>query len=549
MSAPVRVLHIDLSKKSSKLKVHSDLEDFLGGVGVSTALLYEYFEEFGYPERRNLDAPFVISTGPFCGLYPGGQMVNVSFVSPLLRNLGQSCSANALGEKLRGNGVDALFVSGRAEKPYYVVVRETEAHFERAGILWGMSTSETLAQLEEKHPLSVRAVIGPAGEQGVRFSSVLVSGNRSFQRGGLGAVWGKKNLKAIVVESRGKMREIDSQKYESAKEAITKKLSDPRPDSVRFNLRSQSEKNWVLEADHRGLPSLNFSQMDRSYDSLRRAIFSEISEKNSCQGCPVSCKDVVSHRGECLRVSYNSLVSLGPLLGIEEKDNVLALVLLARDAGLDPVSLGVALAFLTEKNSWEFGDLDTYQALIEGIVAREEPWAKELSLGVMKAMTPKSRDYAMVLSGLEMEPYFNGSLSTLSQIVAAEDSFDSNLAHLLDFKELEKSQVVETLVAEEKRGLVLASLAVCPLLRCVYDTSQIFSCLEGLGLNWKHEDLEALGTKIYNLKWKLKSELGFSWEDLHLPQRLFAVPTATGYMEESNLREMITVYKEQLVGI
>jgi aldehyde:ferredoxin oxidoreductase len=362
----------------------------------------------------------------------------------------------------------------------------------------------------------------------------------------LGAVWGKKNLKALVVEGKGEPGEAVSKKYEAAKDAVTKELSDPRPDSARFNLRSQSEKTWVLEADQNGLPSLNFSQTDRNFENLRRAIFSEVSEEHSCQGCPVGCKDVVSYNDGFLRVVYNNVVSLGPLLGLEEAKDVLALLYLARELGLDPVSLGVALAFLTEKNSWEFGDLETYKALIEGIVAREEPWAKELSLGVMKAVTPQSRDYAMVLSDLEMEPYFNGYLATLSQIVAAEDSFDYNLAHLLDFKELEGDEAVETLVAEEKKGLVLASLALCPLLRGVYNTSQIFSCLEGLGLNWKHEDLEALGTKIYNLKWKLKSKLGFSWEDQHLPQRLFAVPTATGYMEESKLCGLFEDYKKQI---
>ncbi len=549
MSTPIRVLHIDLSKQVSKLKVHSDLEGFLGGVGVSTALLYEYFEEAGYPDHRNLAAPFAVAAGPFCDRFPGGHLAFTSFVSPLMRNLGQGYVAGSFGKYLKRNNVDALFVFGRSEKPSYLVIQDAEAKFKNANDLWGSDSTAALTKLKNAHPGSAQAVIGPAGERGGRFASVLTNDGGEFQRGGLGAVWGKKKLKAIVV-GRGNSSDVSvDDACEDIRESMAVKLTDPRPESARFNLRAQNEKTWALEAEEGGLPSLNFSQVNESYESLRRSIFSDIKEKEGCRGCPVGCKDMVLYQGYRLQVSYECLVSLGPQLGIKDKENLYALLFSARKMGLDSVSLGVALAFLTEKNEWEFGDPEAYQALAKGITAREEGWAKELSLGILRAVTPESRDFAMALSGLEMEPYSNGYLSTLSQIVAAEDSFDYNLAHLLDFKELFGERAVEALIAEEKKGLVLASLAVCPLLRSVYDTSQIFSCLEALAWGWKHEDLEALGTKIYNLKWELKRKLGFSWEDVHLPQRLFAVPTATGYIEEDVLRGLIDIYKGKVESL
>lgn len=549
MSNPIRVLHIDLSKQNYKLKVRSDLESFLGGVGVSTALLYEYFEDSGYPDHRQLAAPFAIAAGPFCGQYPGGQVVSASFVSPLMRNLGQSCIRGDLGINLKRNNIDAIFISGRFKEPSYIVIQEGEARFQEAGDLWGVDSTVGLTQLRNLYPDSAQAVIGPAGEQGVRFASVVTSGGGSFQRGGLGAVWGKKNLKAIVFKCGDDANMLDTSGQRKIRDALEVKLSDPRPDSLGSNLRSQNERTWILEADKGGLPSLNFSQVKENYEKLRRSVFSASEGGRSCRGCPVGCGNNFLYGGSFLQLDYDCLIGMGPQLGVKKKDGVFALLHLAREKGLDPVSLGSALAFLTEKNGWEFGDSGTYQSLIEAITVREEPWAKELSLGVMRAATPNSRDFAMVLSGLEMAPYFNGYLSALAQIVDAEGSFDYNLAHLLDFNELSGESAVETLVAEEKKGLLLQSLAVCPLLRSVYNTSQIFSCLEGLNFGWVHEDLEALGTKIYNLKWKLKKNLEFSWENMHFPQRLFAVPTATGYMEESNLRDLVAIYRDYVGDI
>lgn len=545
MSNSVRVLYIDLSERTSKLKVHSELGEYFGGVGISTALLYRYFEDFGFPDRRK-QTPFVLATGPFCGLFPGCSQTVASFVSPQTGNLGQGVAGGDLGLRLKEQGVDALFVQGKADKPLLLVLSSGEVEFRETG-LWGKGTGEAFAELDAQYPHGAKAVIGPAGENRVRFSSVLVDRMFSYSRMGLGSVWGQKKLKGVIALSGGNIEVPKYPDYSAVKDKIYSALADPRPEGLRFGIRDQSRKTWVLQAQEGGLPSKNFSVVDKGFLGLQRTLFSSSEETDSCGLCPVGCKNVINLGGKMFLGNYEELISLGPMLGLDDPQDLRLLREEALELGVDPVSLGVSLAFFVEKEGWEFGHIDALESLLQGLVAREEDWAKKLSFGVLRAASGKENDYAMAVSGLELLPYFNGYFTVLSQIVSPETDIRCSGAHLLDLGDISVDEKgVQKFIAEEKRGLLCLSLASCPWLRGVYNLSQVFECSQSLHLGWSHEGLEALSSKIYNLKWKLKRGLGFDWENQQIPRRLFGVPTATGYLEEENLLNLVTIYQQQL---
>lgn len=541
----IRILHINLSKQTFKLKVHSELKEYFGGVGISTALLYRHFEEFGYPQKR-VATPFILATGPFCGLFPGCSQVVASFVSMQTRNLGQSSAGGSLGLRLKAQGIDGLFVEGKADKPLVLKIDSGEVIFEETN-LWGKGTRYSYSELHKACPQSSIAVIGPAGENGVRFASVAVDNLSNFSRLGLGAVWGKKKLKGLVVIGEPAVEVPEDPEYSRVAEKLSSVLADPRPESLRFDIREQNKKVWVLQADKGGLPSRNFSEVDKSYLSLQRTLFSKASERESCGLCPVGCKDVIEHRGKEFTADYAALASLGPMLGVADPQELLALRESAFDFGVDPVSLGVCLAFLVEKNQWEFGHRDALEALLEGLVARKESWSRKLSLGVTKEASGKESDYAMAISSLELLPYFNGYFTLLSQAVSPETNIQYSGAQLLDLGEIRPDEKgVQKFVSEEKKGVLCLSLASCPWLRGLYTLPQIFECSESLKLGWSHESLEVLSSGIYNLKWKLKIKLGFDWEGITYPRRIFGVPTATGYLEEDHFLELIRLYRQQI---
>ena len=541
---PIRVLYINLSDQTSEVKAHSDLAGYFGGLGVSTKLLLEHLDE----------DPFILATGPFCGLFPACSQTAASFISPLTGNLGESLAGGKLGLCLKGVGIDGVIVSGKAREPRIVVVGSDGVSFVSA-TSWGSGSFEVLNILEKEYPGASISVIGPAAENGVRFSSVLVDRFFHFRRMGLGALWGRKKLKGLVVLEGERPPLPATEPFSKVYDEVSVQLADPRPEGLKLGIQKKSEKIWLLEASSGGLPALNFTPLDgehltgSDYEDLGRKAFSSM-KGVGCGDCPVECWGVGNCEGIEISVDFESLASLGPLLGLNDVNEVLSLLYLACDLGMDPVSLGVSLAFLTEKEGWSFGDVGSYKSLVSAIAEKEEVWAKELSLGLRGAARRKGKDSAMVLSSLAALPYFNGYLTIVSQITMPARGLLASGAHLLDIsfagEDVSDEDKIRRLLVEDRRGLLLSFLAACPWVRKVYDLPQVFSCVESLGWGWSHEGLETLTAKIYNLRWEIKEKLGFSWEDIKIPERVFELESATGYLERERLERMIEMYRDNI---
>ena len=525
---PIRILYIDLSSQSFEVKVHEDLSSWLGGVGVGTALLSE-----------NLDKkPFVMARGPFCGVFPGCSQTFASFISPLSRNLGESHVGGDLGLNLSRAGLEGIVVLGKSKKPIVLEIKNEEVEFVSAEDFWARSPAQTAKELlavwdsEEASVLT----IGPAAEKGVRFSNVYVDGEHYLDMG-LGTVWGKAKLKGMVILGDREVLKSSSEEFKKLRRDLEEKLSDPSPEGLKFKIRERQNVIWELLEKSRAVIGENFRKQVSLSPSFAREFF-DAAGVRSCSACPL----------ECSPYSCGVLVSLGPLLGLEKKEEILSLLTLAHDLGIDPVSLGFSLAWLTEKEGWEFGDFESYKSLTLALSEREEDWAKKLSLGLLSAASGKERNSALVFSGTLGLPFFCGYLSILSR--ALSPGILGVEACLLDFSFLEKEvsdeEKVRALISEEERMLLLFSLSGCPLLSKVYDLPTTFSGLESLGMDWSHERLENFSRAVYNLRWEIKERLGFSWDEIEFPERVFEVRSATGRLEKEKLMKMVGMYKENV---
>ena len=381
--------------------------------------------------------------------------------------------------------------------------------------------------------------IGPAAEAGVRFADVFTNGGWRFSRLGLGRLWAKKKLKGMVIYGTGEISCPSSDRFVALREGLEKELSDPTPEGLRFKIQRRGEDFLALAERAGGLPALNYKKTG-VVNKLFGSYFFREQGCRSCADCPV----------ECCAVSYPEVVSLGPLLGLERPEDVSALLSEAYELGMDPVSLGAALAWLTESEGWEFGDPQSYQSLTQALKDREEDWAKALSLGLLRAARGKKRDFALVLSGLEAAPYFGGYLSLLAQVVAP--GWEGVLANaaLLDFahpvEALSVGEWVDKLIWEEKKALFLSCFAVCHLAQKSYELPTLFSCLESLELPWSHQELESLSNSVYNLGWEIKDRLGFSWDNIHIPERAFETTAGAGYLERERFAGMLELYRESV---
>ncbi|MHA2047045.1 MAG: aldehyde ferredoxin oxidoreductase N-terminal domain-containing protein, partial [Candidatus Thorarchaeota archaeon] len=234
-----KILRVNLTENRfiEELLPKEWIEPFIGGDGFGVRLLYEEVPALTEPlsEANKL----LIATGPITGtLWPmSGRTVLIS-KAPLTGIWGESHVGGFLGAELKYAGYDMLVIEGKAEKPVYIHIEDSDLQIRDASNLWGMTTDETTMVLKKEHhdPDLQVAAIGPAGENLIRFSSVMVNHARAAGRTGMGAVLGSKNVKAIGIRGHGSVEVHDHEGFvDFAKKAH---------DRVRENPQAKEMSKW-----------------------------------------------------------------------------------------------------------------------------------------------------------------------------------------------------------------------------------------------------------------------------------------------------------------
>ena len=225
-----RVLYIDLTRKRYWVEDREDLfTEYIGGVGVATKLLQEELPRNADP--LGPENVIVFAVGPFNAVYPIASKTVAMFKSPLTGNLGESHAGGRSAIAIRMAGYGAIVIRGASDVPIYLAIHGDKIQFKDARAIWGVRSTYTIGRvLREKEPGSgLRTImrIGRAGENLVRYATVVVDSYRHFGRLGLGAVMGSKKLKAIVISgkrtipipNKPKFREVYDKIYKAAVES------------------------------------------------------------------------------------------------------------------------------------------------------------------------------------------------------------------------------------------------------------------------------------------------------------------------------------------
>jgi aldehyde:ferredoxin oxidoreductase len=196
-----KVLHVDLrSGEFETKKLDLDVaRDYVGGLGLNARLMEQVYVTGTDP--LSPDNPIILGAGPLVGTgTPGAAKIVATTRFPLNGTISESVGSMRFALNLKGAGFDHLIMTGRAKKPVVLVLEDDKASFMDAKELWGMDIFQTTDALKKSHAGRRSSVIaiGPAGENRVAFSLALVDKASTVGRGGLGAVMGSKNLKAIV---------------------------------------------------------------------------------------------------------------------------------------------------------------------------------------------------------------------------------------------------------------------------------------------------------------------------------------------------------------
>jgi len=376
------LLSIDVgARETTAVDVDDVLASFIGGRGVGTALAYDRVpfdvDPLG-PENR-----LVFTTGPMqASSMSFTGRTNCTAVSPLTGGLLSSNAGGFVSRHVADTGYSAVEVVGESDELLALHVTDDGVEFEAVPQLTGATVPETVAYLESEHDLGPdhTAVVGPAGENEVRFASIMTSEERAFGRGGLGAVLGSKNVKAVTFAGDSRPEyDIDVEASEIHREAAT-------DDHVMKRQGTVAVMDLANEVD--GLPSYYFSE--RSFAGVEGingdAVEAKKHEKGTCSACAFACK--LPTRDEARGVEtegpeFEVAMAFGSNAGVDDIVDVMKSNRLCDELGLDAISAGnVIAAYLAAEE--EFGNRELVWDLVERI-ARREGVGDTLAEGIERA--------------------------------------------------------------------------------------------------------------------------------------------------------------------
>ncbi len=579
-SKSIRVLKIDLARKTFEVKERIDLIPYLGGVGIATKLLDE--EVLYDKDPLDPNQPIIFAIGPLSTIFPVVTKTVCMFRSPLTVELGESYAGGRLAMAMLYAGYDAIVIKGRADRPVYLSVSSKMVQIKRADPLWGTSIEEAgryLREMEAGRGFRSIVRIGQAGEKMVRYANLNVDTYRHFGRLGAGAIFGSKNLKALVVtgENSYPIPEEKVKEYRQVYQEIYTKITKTEIMEKYHDLGTPV--NILTLNELKALPTRNLQS--GSYDQAEEMSGESFAEerlvrKMACIGCPIGCIHIgqyrrmfgdKSHEYETLSLTYDYelIFALGSFLGTQNKDDFFALLDKVEAYGIDVMSTGVLLGWLTEAfkqgvvseaelgTKLEFGYTEGYLKVMDGLVKGNNELYRTLALGTEAAAAKYGgMEYAMTFGKHEMTGYHTGYGAALGQAVGARHSHLDNAGYSVDQKYTldDKDAFVGAIFNEEVARCVSNSLTICLFARNVYDFPTTVKALHSIGVEMSEEDLHQTAQRIYRLKLEIKRKMGFDFHQLRFPKRFFETPSLPGQMKEEIMQDLLNRYiarVEQLV--
>jgi aldehyde:ferredoxin oxidoreductase len=420
-----KILHINLKTRQAWPEQPDDrFWRIYGGGG----LLATYYLLRDCPPRIDAFDPanlLIISSSVVAGHpYAGLARFTAAAKSPLTGGIGETRCEGPFGFALKGSGADSLIFHDVADRPTVVVVENGQVTFHEADDLWGKSVSRTVEGLEARFGPDIHtAVIGPAGENLVRFASIVSEGSYQAARMGIGAVMGSKQLKAIVIQGDHHPPVADATVCQNLTERYRTQMGDN--DLTRWQLDPPGFSAWVhLHGLDAALCTRNYRDavFEAAGNYEARRFMPHFRHEGNCPGCPNDCikffaaDDDQTYDPRSGAIHQEITGTLGPNLGIADLNTIFQANILCNDLGLDPTSLGFTLSMamecveeglLTEETvglPLRFGHTEAVVTMIKKI-ARREGFGAILAEGVRRAAAQigdQAGRYALHVKGLEM---------------------------------------------------------------------------------------------------------------------------------------------------
>jgi aldehyde:ferredoxin oxidoreductase len=570
-----RIGFVDLTTgKVREQKLDKKLaRDFIGGHGLGARILMEQQKAGVDPLGPENMLGFI--TGPLTGTpTPTGARYMAVCKSPITGTWGDANTGGYFGSELKAAGWDAVFVSGSASSPKYLLVTEEGMSLKDGSHLWGKDTMETEDALQsEVDPKARVACIGPASERLSLISGIVNDRGRIAARSGVGAVMGSKNLKAVVARGNRKVSVSDKEGLDQLRKAFIKQLRESEGfvkilmDYGTCGLTGMLVaggatpfKNWLL-AGAQAFPSA-----EKITDGDNVIQYQE--RKYGCANCPIVCGGIFKVKNgpytieELHKPEYETIAAFGTMCLCDDILTIMKLNDMCNRSGLDTISAGTVLAFAmecrengaisrsdTDGIDLTWGNGEAMVAMLEKVILREG-FGDILADGVKIAarkIGKGTESYAIHVGG--QEPGLHNALFLPGRgtgyvcdptpgrhTAGAMARLDAGQAAIAPYPELQfssferyeyrgKGPASATIASYWQVG---ASSGVCLFPVIFFGFYPLIDFLNAV-TGWDMDVSEVLktGARIQTLRQAFNMREGFTATDIKLPARMLGIPPKT----------------------
>jgi aldehyde:ferredoxin oxidoreductase len=568
-----RVLVVDLTSGRGTVETLEGRSVHVGGSGLAAAL----FERHGQLDTAWNDPcqPIIFAIGPLTGYFPLMSKTVCAFKSPYHDQYAESHAGGRSALALRFADLDALVVTGRADRPVCLSIGSRHLEIKDVHYLWGKDVGTTGKLLRRMfkgsgHRSILR--IGLAGERGSAMAGINVDTYRHFGRLGGGAAMGVKNLKGIVIQGDGTFALPEGKAYAKLFQNVHQQLTDTEM-MVKYHNLGTAENVDVMNK-LKALPIRNLQQTsDPEIDGITGEKFAERSllRNMACAGCPVGCIHVGFVREKFMEPNqyfyrqvaydYEPIFATGAMLGVTDPFAVLDIMDTVEQTGLDVMSAGVALAWATEALDrgiikqedslvpLKFGDAKTYTGAVRHLAAGTNDFYRLLAQGTANAAAHYGgREFACVL-GQEMAGYATGEVFFVSQALGFRHSHLDSGGYSYDqkFEAVDLYEAVEFLVKDEQERVFLTSMVACLFARGVYKKELLAECLHSVGYDTLAETVPEVSKGLQEHRWQIRLATGYDPAAIEMPGRFSNVSTWKGPINPETLDRLRQHYAQRIV--
>ena len=556
-----KILRVNLKAGTTKTE-NLDLDmakKFIGARGIGAKYLMDEVD----PKVDPLSPAnkLIIAAGPATGsMFPTGGRYMVITKSPLTGTIAFANSGGFWGVEFKKTGYDAIIVEEASDKPVYLYMDGNTVELRDASNLWGKTTIATTEALHEVHGKDSRVLcIAPGGENLSMIASIMNEEDRAAGRGGVGAVMGSKNLKAVVCKGNADYSYANEEK---AKELNKDKIAKLRAHPVAgTGLPTYGTAVLVNIINENGvLPTKNF-QLSH-YEDAEKISGETLAEKHlvrkaACYRCPMACARIVKNDEgkEIGGPEYETIWAFGAdcfnndLIAISRANE------LCNEYGIDTISAGATIACameLYEKGlikdehiaadglSLKWGDGDSMYKWVEKM-GKSEGFGKDLAMGSYRlAEKYGAPELSMTVKKMELPAYDPRGIQGQGVSYATSTRGGCHVkGYMIAPEILGNPEKLDRVVVEGKGAYahvfhdltaVVDALGMCVFTTFGLGTEDFVDIANAcLGEDYfTDKTLLEAGERIFNLEKLFNIKAGFGKADDTLPKRLLEEPIANG---------------------